>query len=135
MQLGLLSVAERVEERRSLKVEGWFSIQAVVNAGNLVRIEDGCATVTGYKLPRPLVQFVNWEGGGEVRSPEVRTSARLRSSGPVRGHFSDKEKDEASPLQLFSSGLFECLHSRFCRSLKAVSSPGFALVSQSPTVH
>ena len=24
---------------------------AVATAGNLVRIEDGCATVTGYKLP------------------------------------------------------------------------------------
>jgi hypothetical protein len=33
-------------------------------------------------------------------------------------HFSDKEKDEASPLKLFLRGFVECLHSPFCRSLK-----------------
>jgi hypothetical protein len=28
-------------------------------------------------------------------------------------NFSDKEKDEASPAELFSAGFVECLHSRF----------------------
>jgi hypothetical protein len=31
---------------------------AVANAGNLVKIEDGCATVTGYKLPKATGSFV-----------------------------------------------------------------------------
>jgi hypothetical protein len=26
-----------------------------LNAGNLVKIEDGCATVRGYEFPRPLL--------------------------------------------------------------------------------
>ncbi len=30
----------------------------VITAGNLVRIEDGCATVTGYKLPSATGFFV-----------------------------------------------------------------------------
>ncbi len=33
-------------------------------SGNPVKIGDGYATVTGYKLPRPLVQ--NREGGSEA---------------------------------------------------------------------
>ena len=37
-------------------------------SGNPVRIGDGCATVTGYKLPRPLA--TRWEGGSEVGSPK-----------------------------------------------------------------
>jgi hypothetical protein len=28
--------------------QGWIFHPAVANAGNLVKIEDGCATVTGY---------------------------------------------------------------------------------------
>ena len=51
----------------------FFENLFVASAGNLVRIEDGCATVTGYNLPRPLIRK-DWEGGSEVRSPEVRTS-------------------------------------------------------------
>ena len=46
------------------------------------------------------------EGGSEVRNPKVRTSAWLyaRRVPPSRDRFSVKEKDEASPLQLFFSG-------------------------------
>ena len=40
-------------------------------SGNPVRIGDGCATVTGYRLPKPLVDPLNREGGSEVK-PEVR---------------------------------------------------------------
>jgi hypothetical protein len=35
-----------------------------VNAGNLVRIEDGCATVTGYEFPEPLREL---SGKAETR--------------------------------------------------------------------
>jgi hypothetical protein len=63
-------------------------------SGNPVRIGDGYATVTGYKLPQPLV--TSREGGNEVR-PGVRIPIRLCSSGSaLRDHFSVKEKDEAS---------------------------------------
>ena len=104
----------------------------VINAGNLVRIEDGCATVTGYKLPSPLVPSGTGKAGARFearKSGHQRGYARLVP--PARDHFSDKEKDEASPLKLFFSGFVECLHSRFCRSLKAFLFSGFALVSQS----
>src|SRR5262249_18731865 len=49
--------------KRSLKISGWNFHPAVANAGNLVRIEDGCATVTGYKLPRATGSFPGREGG------------------------------------------------------------------------
>jgi hypothetical protein len=39
---------------RSLIVHGWLCHPAVASAGNLVKFEGGCATVTGYNLPRPL---------------------------------------------------------------------------------
>src|SRR5690242_14449208 len=52
-----------------------YHIQA---SGNPVRIGDGCATVTGYELPKPLVHQVR-EGGSEVR-PEVRIPVWLCSS-------------------------------------------------------
>ena len=48
-------------------------------SGNPVKIGDGCATVTGYKLPMPLIALGR-EGGSEVR-PEVRIPIELRSSG------------------------------------------------------
>src|ERR1043166_4744313 len=35
-------------------------------SGNPVRIGDGCATVTNYKLPRPLVSNRDREGGSEA---------------------------------------------------------------------
>jgi hypothetical protein len=40
---------------------------AVASAGNLVKFEDGCATVTGYKLPEPLAPS-NGAGKAGVRS-------------------------------------------------------------------
>jgi hypothetical protein len=39
-------------------------------SGNPVKIGDGCATVTGYRLPKPLAELGR-EGGSEVK-PEVR---------------------------------------------------------------
>src|SRR5436190_23585643 len=35
-------------------------------SGNPVRIGDGCATVTNFKLPRPLVSSRDREGGSEA---------------------------------------------------------------------
>ena len=40
----------------------------VINAGNLVKIEDGCATVTGYKLPSPLVPFGTGKAGARFET-------------------------------------------------------------------
>ncbi len=50
-------------ERRPTSEVG-FNIAA---AGNLVKIEDGCATVKGYKPPVPLDSHNRiWEGGGKA---------------------------------------------------------------------
>jgi hypothetical protein len=72
-----------------------------------VRIGDGCATVTGYKLPRPLVSSETGKAGVrfQARSQDiglavlvtaimVRQAVCLLRSG---ANFSVKEKDEASP--------------------------------------
>jgi hypothetical protein len=86
-----------------LKVRGWFSIQAVANAGNLVRIEDGCATVTGYKLPSATGFFVEpgrREKGLKPGSQDI-SAVTLVGLLHMQGHFSDKEKDEASSLKRF----------------------------------
>jgi len=40
-------------------------------SGNPVKIGDGCATVTGYKLPQPPIHHSIGKGGSEVK-PEVR---------------------------------------------------------------
>ena len=49
-------------------------------SGNPVKIGDGYATVTDYKLPKPLdPRKQAWEGGSEVKS-EVRISVWLCSS-------------------------------------------------------
>lgn len=67
-----------------------------------MKIGDGCATVTDYKLPLPLPAFNigGWEGGSEVKS-EVRIPVVLCSSAPsVSGQFLRQEKDEASPSRL-----------------------------------
>src|SRR5258706_9417573 len=115
-------------------------------SGNPVRIRDGCATVTGYKLPLPLIHSVGKAGARlspksgyrfgcarleEVRSEkdEVRRSkcevTRLgflhTSNFALRPslRFSVKEKDEARPVPLVRKGIRECLHSPFCREMKA----------------
>ena len=48
-------------------------------SGNPVRIGDGCATVTGYKLPQPLIRL-DREGGSEVeaRSQDTGRIALVR---------------------------------------------------------
>ena len=97
-------------------------------SGNPVRIGDGCATVTGYKLPKPLVSSETGKAG-------VRFQARSQDIGlgvlvtvckwgeakrlfPLEADFSDKEKDEASPRRECVAGFAECLHSPIWRGLK-----------------
>src|SRR5262245_43987685 len=91
-------------------------------SGNLVKIEDGCATVTGYELPRPLAHQAGKAG---VRfKPEVRISASVvlvivfqclcHLLQARRTNFSVKEKDEASLARGCVPGFVECLHSPIC---------------------
>jgi hypothetical protein len=72
-----------------------FALYRNQMSGNPVKIGDGCATVTGYKLPQPL-EPPNREGGSEVM-PQVRISVWLCSS-RSRGwdQLLRQEKDEAS---------------------------------------
>jgi hypothetical protein len=82
----------------------------VVNAGNLVRIEDGCATVRGYKLPSATGRRTG-KAGARFEAPSqyislttlVAVDAFARSA-KTSANFSDKEKDEASPLNCFQWG-------------------------------
>jgi len=87
-------------------------------SGNPVKTGDGCATVTGYKLPEPLI---SQSGSGR----RERGEARSQDTGPValvrrailqcRGnvpclveslrHFSVNEKDEASRCASGVTGL------------------------------
>ena len=61
-----------------------------------MRIRDGCATVTDYKLPRPLVRKRAGKAGARLKS-EVRISVWLCSSwSPTRDQLLRQEKDEAS---------------------------------------
>src|SRR5205085_624936 len=58
-----------------------FICMAVRCLGNPVKVGDGCATVTGYELPQPLVQL-DREGGSEVeaRSQDTGRIALVGSS-------------------------------------------------------
>jgi hypothetical protein len=71
-------------------------------SGNPVKIGDGYATVTGYKLPSPLAH--GREGGSEVK-PQVRIPVCLCSSWfRSRNQLLRKEKDEASLPDCFRQG-------------------------------
>ena len=72
-----------------VNVAGFFDSSVVAGAGNLVEIEDGCATVKGYKLPQPLACLQAGKAGArsETRSQDISTAALVR---PQKGHFSDK---------------------------------------------
>jgi len=69
-----------------------------------VRIGDGCATVTGYRLPKATDHHLIGKEGARFK-PEVRIPIWLRSSGCSSGAVCDRcrdtqllrqEKDEAS---------------------------------------
>lgn len=67
-----------------LKVPALFETQRMVrhpsrpNQGNPVKIRDGCATVTGYKLPLPLIAGLGRRERDSM--PEVRIPIWLCSS-------------------------------------------------------
>jgi hypothetical protein len=87
----------------------------------------------GLRTPKTTGSSKNREGRSKVRNPRVRTSARLRSSGPFNGATSPtKRRMRPARCNCFYSGSYECLHSRFCRSLKVFYFSGSALVSQLP---
>jgi hypothetical protein len=66
-------------------------------SGNPVKIGDGCATVTGYKLPRPLIRRTDREGGSEAQARSQDIGLVVLVVVPQRGtNFSVKEKDGAS---------------------------------------
>ena len=94
-----------------------------------MRIGGGCATVMGYKLPKPLVEAVVRKaraGKAEARFEALSQDtglavlvvavANLPGLGPgviwPAANFSVNEKDEASPLNGLSAEFVECLHSR-----------------------
>ena len=93
-----------------------------------MRIGDGCATVTGYKLPEPLVSREIGKAGArlQARSQDIGLAVlvvaldagQARRLSYVEANFSVKEKDEASPSRECAAGFAECLHSPFCRGLK-----------------
>jgi hypothetical protein len=88
-------------------------------SGNPVKIGDGCATVTGYRLPRATGSERNREGGSEVICPKsgYRLGCARRGSAQ-RNQLLRQEKDEASPWRVCAKGFDGCLHSPFCRGLK-----------------
>ena len=97
-------------------------------SGNPVRIGDGCATVTGYKLPKPLVSSETGKAGVrfQARSQDIGLAVLVAALNAgqaerlccVGANFSVKEKDEASPSRECVAGFAECLHSPICRGLR-----------------
>src|SRR5260370_30511036 len=96
-------------------------------SGNPVKIGDGCATVTGYELPRPLAHQAGKAGVRfQARSQDIGLAC-ARHSCPCKpgicrlctgANFSVKEKDEASLPRGCAAGFVGCLHSPICRGLK-----------------
>ena len=95
-----------------------------------MRIGDGCATVTGYKLPKPLVSSETGKAGVrfQARSQDIGLAVLVMAldageagclSG-VEANFSVKEKDEASPSCECEAGFVGCLHSPICRGLEVL---------------
>jgi hypothetical protein len=89
-------------------------------SGNPVRIGDGCATVTGYRLPEPLVSEEAGKAGArfQARSQDIGLAVLVMALSDG-ADFSVKEKDEASLARECALGFVECLHSPICRGLKA----------------
>jgi len=68
------------------------------DAGNPVRIGDGSATVTDYKLPKATAQFHSGTGGkaGVRRSPKSGYRSGCARRSRFTGQLLRREKDEAS---------------------------------------
>ena len=78
-------------------------------SGNPVRIRNGCATVTGYKIPIATASLIINERDGKAGArlkPEVRIPVWLCSSWSfiVNGQLLRKEKDEASLCRVCDAG-------------------------------
>jgi len=103
-----------------------------------VEIGDGCATVTGYKLPKPLFASASGKAGARFEAPSQDTGlAVLVVVIDLMTNFSVTEKDEASLARECAPGFAECLHSPFCRGLKVfVFRPraGLAIVNPLPRI-
>ena len=116
----------------SLIVHGWHCHPALASAGKLVKFEHGCATVTGYNLPRPLVP-PNRTGKAGVRSETPKSGHQLGYTlvGPrPRGTASPSKRRMRPARCICFSADRECLHSPFCRSLKVFCFLAPALVSK-----
>jgi hypothetical protein len=93
-----------------------------------VKIGDGCATVTGYKLPQPLVSRRIGKAGARFHAPSqdigwavlvmALDAGKAGCLSGVKANFSVKEKDEASPPRECVAGFVGCLHSPICRGLE-----------------
>ena len=78
-------------------------------------IGDGCATVTGYKLPQPLVSVEAGKAGARfhARSQDIGLAVLVAAFIAeqvgclfyVGANFSVKEKDEASPPRVCGGGI------------------------------
>ena len=98
-----------------------------------MRIGDGYATVTGYKLPAPLVSRETGKAGArfQARSQDIGLVVLVVVFRPGEAsclssygaNFSVKEKDEASPPRGCEAGFDECLHSPICRGLEVFLFP------------
>jgi hypothetical protein len=88
----LASVACRFKYRRSLKLMGLRVYLYCHNqmSGNPVEIGDGFATVTGYRLPKPLACQAG--KAGARFQPEVRIPVWLCSSRSLRGSTSPSKR-------------------------------------------
>ena len=97
-------------------------------SGNPVRIGDGYATVTGYRLPQPLVK--SREGGSEIRNPKsgYRFDCARRDSA-MQDQLLRQEKDEASPVNCLRRGSLNAFIPRFAEK------EGFFVPRNLPSPH
>ena len=65
-------------------------------SGNPVKVRDGYATVTGYKLSNPLVRVGTGKARARLEAPSQDTDWTALVSLARAGRFSVKEKDETS---------------------------------------
>ena len=94
-----------------------------------MKFGDGCATVTGYKLPQPLVSGKTGKAGAryQARSQDIGWAVLVVALDAgqavcvscVEANFSVKEKDEASLSRECVAGFADCLHSPIWRGLEA----------------
>src|ERR1041385_4132110 len=73
-------------------------------SGNPVKIGDGCATVTGYKLPQPLVCLIETGKAGVRFKPGVRISVWLCSSWLRSTDPTSPSKRRMRPARLAGAG-------------------------------